>query len=45
MEAFEPARQLYARAGFTYCEPFADYIEDPNSVFMTMEMKKVTCDM
>jgi putative acetyltransferase len=35
MEAFEPARQLYVRAGFTYCEPFADYIEDPNSVFMT----------
>jgi putative acetyltransferase len=35
MEAFEPARQLYARAGFTFCEPFADYIEDPNSAFMT----------
>jgi putative acetyltransferase len=34
MEAFEPARQLYARAGFTYCEPFADYVQDPNSVFM-----------
>ena len=39
MEEFEPARQLYARAGFTYCEPFADYIEDPNSVFMTRELK------
>ena len=38
MEAFEPARQLYARAGFAYCEPFADYIEDPNSVFMTKEL-------
>jgi putative acetyltransferase len=38
MEAFKPARQLYARAGFTYCEPFADYIEDPNSVFMTKEL-------
>jgi len=35
MDAFEPARQLYARAGFTFCGPFADYIEDPNSVFMT----------
>jgi putative acetyltransferase len=35
MEAFEPARQLYARAGFTFCAPFADYREDPNSVFMT----------
>ena len=38
MAAFEPARQLYARAGFTYCAPFADYIEDPNSVFMTREV-------
>lgn len=35
MDAFEPARQLYARAGFSFCGPFADYIEDPNSVFMT----------
>jgi putative acetyltransferase len=35
MEAFEPARQLYANFGFTYCGPFADYIEDPYSVFMT----------
>jgi putative acetyltransferase len=39
MEAFEPARQLYARAGFTYCEPFAGYIEDPNSVFMEKMLK------
>ena len=32
---FEPARRLYLRAGFTECEPFADYVLDPNSVFMT----------
>jgi putative acetyltransferase len=38
MEAFEPARQLYARAGFTYCAPSAGYREDPNSVFMTREL-------
>lgn len=38
MEAFEPARKLYAGFGFTYCEPFADYIEDPYSVFMTREI-------
>ncbi|MCA1612917.1 MAG: GNAT family N-acetyltransferase [Acidobacteria bacterium] len=38
MEAFEPARRLYADFGFTYCEPFADYVEDPNSVFMTREI-------
>ena len=35
MEAFEPARKLYANFGFRYCEPFADYVEDPYSVFMT----------
>ena len=38
MQAFEPARQLYARSGFTFCGPFADYVEDPNSVFMTKEL-------
>lgn len=38
MAAFEPARRLYASEGFQYCEPFADYKEDPNSVFMTMEL-------
>ena len=37
-EAFEPARQLYASFGFTYCGPFADYVEDPYSVFMTREL-------
>jgi putative acetyltransferase len=36
MRAFEPARRLYASHGFTYCSPFAGYIEDPNSVFMTL---------
>ena len=38
MEAFEPARQLYSSFGFTYCEPFADYVEDPYSVFMTRSL-------
>ncbi|PLS01475.1 GNAT family N-acetyltransferase [Neobacillus cucumis] len=38
MEAFAPARRLYASVGFQYCEPFADYLEDPNSVFMTLEI-------
>jgi len=35
MQAFGPARRLYEDFGFTYCPPFADYIDDPNSVFMT----------
>lgn len=38
MEAFEPAQKLYASFGFHYCKPFSDYIEDPNSVFMTKEL-------
>jgi putative acetyltransferase len=36
--AFAPARELYARFGFVPCGPFADYVEDPYSVFMTREL-------
>lgn len=35
---FEPARTLYERSGFACCPPFADYVEDPNSVFMTRSL-------
>jgi len=35
MQAFDRARHLYQKYGFEYCQPFADYSEDPNSVFMT----------
>lgn len=35
MAEFAPARSLYERFGFRYCEPFAGYVDDPNSVFMT----------
>jgi len=38
MDAFEPARKLYASHGFQYCGPFADYVLDPHSVFMTLEL-------
>jgi putative acetyltransferase len=38
MEAFAPARRLYARSGFQPCGPFASYVEDPYSVFMTREL-------
>ncbi len=40
MEAFAPARALYARYGFDYCDPFADYREDPYSVFMTLALTR-----
>lgn len=35
VQAFEPARRLYLSSGFSCCPPFADYVDDPNSVFMT----------
>ncbi|MBN6038898.1 GNAT family N-acetyltransferase [Amycolatopsis sp. 195334CR] len=34
-EFFRPARRLYEKFGFTYCEPFAGYRPDPHSAFMT----------
>ncbi len=40
MEAFEPARRLYESLGFQYCVPFADYVEDPYSAFMTKELSR-----
>ena len=38
MPAFAPARSLYTRYGFEFRDPFADYISDPNSVFMTKKL-------
>lgn len=35
---FAPARRLYARHGFTECQPFANYTLDPSSVFMVLEL-------
>lgn len=35
---FAPAHALYRRYGFDDCSPFADYSEDPNSTFMTLEL-------
>ncbi|MFF9784616.1 GNAT family N-acetyltransferase [Streptomyces nigrescens] len=34
-EFFLPARRLYEKFGFHYCDPFAGYRPDPNSTFMT----------
>ncbi|WP_414514817.1 GNAT family N-acetyltransferase [Nostoc sp. PCC 9305] len=38
MPEFAPARALYTGYGFEYRGPFADYIDDPNSVFMTLAL-------
>lgn len=39
MDYFIPARRLYQRFGFAECGPFASYVEDPNSVFMTLILR------
>ena len=38
MAAFEPARNLYASFGFERTTPFADYTDDPNSIFMSLAL-------
>ncbi|MCP5283761.1 MAG: GNAT family N-acetyltransferase [Burkholderiaceae bacterium] len=38
MEAFKPAHCLYESYGFSYCGPFGSYQEDPNSIFMSLEL-------
>ncbi|MEZ8983232.1 GNAT family N-acetyltransferase [Vibrio cyclitrophicus] len=35
---FQPARSLYEKFGFDYCQPFSDYSLDPHSQFMTIEL-------
>ena len=39
-EYFSPARAFYRSHGFTECPPFADYVLDPNSVFMSLDLSK-----
>lgn len=38
MVFFDPARKSYSSFGFEYCLPFGSYVDDPNSVFMTLEI-------
>ncbi len=37
-DPFLPARGLYLSHGFTLCGPFAEYSEDPFSVFMSKDL-------
>ncbi len=39
MDEFLPAQRMYESFGFTFCGPFAGYVEDPNSVFMTKTLR------
>ena len=36
---FEPARALYRKHGFADCPPFAEYVEDPHSIYMTRALR------
>jgi putative acetyltransferase len=36
---FRPAVAFYKRHGFVACGPFADYRPDPNSIFMTLDLR------
>lgn len=38
MAGFAPATRLYQQYGFEACPPFGDYKEDPNSLFMTLQL-------
>lgn len=37
---FAPAWALYRRHGFVDCPPFGDYVPDPNSLFMTLDLRQ-----
>ena len=36
---FEPARALYRNHGFVECPLFGDYVRDPHSVFMSLDLR------
>ena len=38
LSGFAAAHALYTRFGFSECEPFAGYVLDPYSLFMTIEL-------
>jgi putative acetyltransferase len=38
-EYFRPARAFYKRHGFVECPPFADFGPDPNSVFLSLDLR------
>ena len=38
---FAPAWALYRCAGFRECPPFDHYVDDPNSVFMTLDLTPI----
>jgi putative acetyltransferase len=41
---FLPARAFYRSHGFVDCPPFGDYVLDPNSVFMSLDLREAGSD-
>lgn len=39
---FDAALALYEKYGFSYCDPFANYTDNPFSRFMTMELDQAS---
>ena len=44
MDAFAPARSLYAQLGFKPCPPFGQYVGSPTSTCMTIELGSEASD-
>lgn len=36
---FRPAVALYRKHGFVECPPFAEYVPDPNSIFLSLDLR------
>jgi putative acetyltransferase len=45
LDYFRPAVALYRNHGFIECPPFADYVPDPNSIFMTLDLRTPRADV
>jgi putative acetyltransferase len=39
MDAYRAARDMYAKAGFSRCEPFAQYTDNPYSMCMSISLE------
>jgi putative acetyltransferase len=43
-DEFVPARSLYAKLGFSPCEPFGEYVTSPYNTFMTITLDSAQSD-
>jgi putative acetyltransferase len=39
LDYFRPAVSFYRKHGFIECPPFAEYVPDPNSIFLTLDLR------